>query len=53
LVLPHLPGDPKHQVVEPSPERIVQSLIQHGIANEAILWRRALVRATRQSTNSA
>ncbi len=37
-ILPHLPGDPKHVIEEPTPELIKQKLIEHGHAGEADLW---------------
>jgi len=41
-VLPHLPGDPGHAVVEPDLERIGAQLGLHGLPGEAGCWRRAL-----------
>jgi hypothetical protein len=33
-----LPGDPRHQIVEPTREQITAKLIEHGHANEAQRW---------------
>lgn len=41
-VLPHLPGDPKHQVVEPSLAAIAQKLDVHGLPGETALWRKVM-----------
>jgi len=41
-VLPHLPGDPKHNVIEPSEEIVADLLVRHGIEGEVALWRAAL-----------
>jgi hypothetical protein len=41
-VSPHLPGDGKHAVEEPTLEQIEAELRQHGTPGEAELWRRAL-----------
>jgi hypothetical protein len=41
-VLPHLPGDPRHRVVEPTEESVARSLELHGIAGEVALWRSVL-----------
>ncbi|HEY5552271.1 MAG TPA: hypothetical protein VIK52_10290 [Opitutaceae bacterium] len=38
-VLPHLPGDPRHAVVEPTEESVARALELHGVAGEAALWR--------------
>jgi hypothetical protein len=53
VVLPHLPPDPKHRVVEPSVEAIEHNLRRHGIGNEAALWRAALARAERRTGGAA
>jgi hypothetical protein len=45
IVLPHLPGDPKHRVTEPAPELIAQKLIEHGIRDEVLVWQAAMGRA--------
>lgn len=42
-ILPHLPGDPRHRVVEPAEEFIAQKLIAHGIPGEDALWREAML----------
>jgi hypothetical protein len=39
VVRPDLPGDPKHQVDEPSLDAIDRALCAHGIPGEAELWR--------------
>lgn len=41
-VLPHLPGDPKHAVVEPTEEGVARVLETHGIVGEVALWRSVL-----------
>ncbi len=41
-VRPELPGDPRHQVVEPTVDEIDRRLSQFGLAGEADLWRRVL-----------
>jgi len=38
-VLPALPGDPKHLVVEPSADEIAQKLEFHGVPGEKFLWK--------------
>jgi hypothetical protein len=38
-VLPHLPGDPKHEVVEPTEAEVAAKLDRHGIPGETDLWR--------------
>ena len=38
VVLPQLPGDPKHAVVEPTFDLIRQKLDEHGLPGEAVLW---------------
>lgn len=38
-VLPHLPGDPKHGVVEPTEADVSEALDAHGIPGEVELWR--------------
>lgn len=45
-VRPELPPDPKHAVIEPSPELIAQKLTAHGIAGETAHWQRVLDRQT-------
>ena len=45
VVRPDLPGDPKHQVVEPAHALIAQQLTAHGITGEAGLWQAAMKRA--------
>ena len=45
VVLPELPGDPKHQVVEPTRELITAQLSAHGVPGETGLWLAALHRA--------
>jgi hypothetical protein len=37
-ILPHLPGDPKHRIEEPSLAEIRRKLEEHGFAGEAALW---------------
>lgn len=41
-VLPHLPGDPKHQIVEPTPAVIAEKLSTHSLPCEPVLWRHVL-----------
>lgn len=36
--LPHLPGDPKHEIVEPTHAEIATGLREHGIPGEVELW---------------
>ncbi len=43
-VLPHLPGDTKHVIEEPSKELIREKLREHGHAGEAELWSRTMER---------
>lgn len=43
--LPHLPGDPKHAVVEPTHGEIAAGLRTHGIPGEVDLWQSVLGRA--------
>lgn len=38
IILPHLPGDPKHVVNEPSPEETGAALDCHGHPGERQLW---------------
>lgn len=45
VVRPELPNDPRHEVVEPTPDEIDAALRAHGLAGEAELWRRELARA--------
>jgi hypothetical protein len=42
-ILPDLPGDAKHRVVEPTHETIGKRLAAHGVRGEAALWRRTLL----------
>jgi len=42
-VRPELPGDPKHDVIEPSLEAINTGLTKHGLMGEASLWARVRV----------
>ncbi len=44
-VLPHLPGDPGHEVEEPSLDLIASRLRLHGFPGEDILWRQVLAEA--------
>lgn len=44
-VRPDLPNDPRHDVVEPTLDAIEAGLHAHGLAGEAELWRRELLRA--------
>lgn len=39
---PEWPGDPKHQVIEPTLEVIAEKLDQHGHDGEAQLWQSVL-----------
>jgi len=39
VVLPELPGDPKHRVTEPTSEEITAHLRACGLPGEAELWR--------------
>ena len=41
-VLPQLPGDPRHIVVEPTEDEIAMRLGEYGFAGEVELWRGAL-----------
>jgi hypothetical protein len=41
-VRPDLPGDPRHQVEEPSVTTIAAQLREHGLPGEAALWRGVL-----------
>jgi hypothetical protein len=41
-VLPRMPGDPGHCVVEPTVELIVEKLRAHGLPGEAEQWRNVL-----------
>jgi hypothetical protein len=45
IVLPRLDADPRHAVIEPSPERIAEELVRHGHAGEVSLWTAACARA--------
>jgi hypothetical protein len=45
-VLPHLPGDPGHEVDEPSLDTIAANLRLHGFAGEDALWLEVLYAAT-------
>ena len=47
VVLPHLPGDPKHPVEEPAVDRIVAELQIHGVPGELETWRAAMKTASR------
>jgi hypothetical protein len=38
VVMPALPGDPRHRVEEPSREKIAQQLQQYGLPEEHVLW---------------
>jgi len=42
VVLPQLPGDPKHQVTEPTIELVAKKLTIHGIPGEAGLWQQVM-----------
>lgn len=44
-VLPHLPGDPTHAVVEPTEAGVARALESHGIPGEVDLWRSVLADA--------
>ena len=44
-VLPELPGDPRHRVVEPALEVIGRRLAAHGLFGEAAHWKRTLAQA--------
>ena len=37
-VRPELPGDPKHEVTEPTLDAIAEGLTTHGLIGEAELW---------------
>lgn len=41
-VMPDLPGDPRHKVVEPERAEIEAELVRHGLPGEAAAWRRIL-----------
>lgn len=41
-VRPDLPGDPRHEIVEPTRDEIAEKLTVHGIFGEAGLWRRVI-----------
>ena len=45
-VLPHLPADPRHRVVEPTEKTILAQLALHGLPGEAALWQAALTTVT-------
>jgi hypothetical protein len=45
LVRPDLPGDPRHQVTEPTAGEIAQHLAAHGIAGETATWQAAVADA--------
>ncbi len=40
---PELPGDPKHEVEEPTEQFITEMLVQHGIPGEAVIWKSLLL----------
>lgn len=44
-VRPDLPGDPKHEVREPTPDEIAEGLGRFGLAGETAWWREALAGA--------
>jgi hypothetical protein len=46
-VRPDLPGDPRHNVIEPTPDQIDAALRRHGHAGEAERWRAELDRVAR------
>ncbi len=46
-VLPALPGDVRHNVVEPTEARIEEHLHRHGLPGEGALWAAELARAGR------
>lgn len=46
-VLPDLAGDPKHVVVEPSPDEIMVKLDQYGHIGESACWRKEWEKAVR------
>ena len=48
-VLPHLPGDPKHVVEEPSYALIYDQLLVHGHTGEADLWKSEMKNVGRAS----
>jgi len=41
-IRPDLPGDPKHDVIEPSLDQIAAGLTEAGLIGEVELWQRAL-----------
>jgi hypothetical protein len=41
-VRPDLPGDPRHEIIEPALDEIRAKLMQHGHTNEAELWQAVL-----------
>lgn len=41
-ILPHLPGDPRHEIREPTEDEITLLLRQHGFPGEAAQWHRVL-----------
>ncbi|HVU24650.1 MAG TPA: hypothetical protein VHE13_11045 [Opitutus sp.] len=45
---PDLPGDPRHEIEEPSPELIATGLDGHGHCGEAALWRGELERVAQR-----
>ena len=47
-VLPELPGDPRHEIVEPQIDEIDVQLRVLGLADEAELWRKVLFSPTTQ-----
>jgi hypothetical protein len=42
VVAPDLPGDPRHPIVEPTPDEIAAALRTHGHPREAELWAEAM-----------
>jgi hypothetical protein len=49
-VLPHLPGDPKHIIEEPSLALIAEQLSAHGHAGEVALWESVLKKSVSSSS---
>jgi hypothetical protein len=52
-ILPHLPGDPKHVIEEPSHALIREKLLQHGHPGEADLWQAEMENAGRNDRRAS
>ena len=51
-VRPHWPGDPRHQIEEPSYEQIRENLARHGIPGESALWETVMKTARSASSGN-